>query len=98
MQAGNESLPLGATRTADGWRIVRPVAAAVLGAARRIAGALGRSCQLHALAPLSDREIQDMGLTPAEVMAGKTKCHWRKDALAGEPWPVAIIHDDLRAA
>jgi hypothetical protein len=98
MQAGNGSLPRGATGTADGWRIVRPVAAALFGVARRIAGTLGRSCQLRALAAFSDRELLDMDPTPAEAMTGKTKCLGRNDVLAGEPWPVAIIHDDLRAA
>ena len=98
MQAGNEDLPQGATGTADGWRIVWPVTAALFGAARRIAGALGRSCQPRALAPLSDSELRDMGPTHAQVASGKTKSLGRKDVLAGEPWPVAIIHDDLRAA
>jgi uncharacterized protein YjiS (DUF1127 family) len=77
---------------------VRPAAAALLEVARRIAGALGRSCQPRALAPLSDHQLRDIGVTRAEVMTGKTKPLGRKDVLAGEPWPVAIIHDDLRAA
>ena len=69
MQAGNESLPRSATGTAYGWRIVRPVAAALLRVAKRITGAVGRSCQRRALAALSDHQLQDMGLTRAEVIA-----------------------------
>jgi hypothetical protein len=96
MQAGNESLPLGATGTGAGWRMVKPVAAALLAVARRIAGALERSCQLRARA--AQRPSADIGLSRAEFMTGNTESLGRKDVPAGEPWPVAIIHDDLSRA